>query len=99
MGGTAAKCSREIRWAAMGGTTEKGSAGALVSSPSLKLVDGEPVVMVVAVPSQKSDSQMSDAAVLGPKHTDLRAELGGTTALGLAWKRGFDPTQSQSASF
>ena len=66
----------------MGGITAKGSAGALESSQS---ADGEPAVMVFAVPSQKSDAQNSDAAVSGPNHMALRAELGGTTALGSAW--------------
>ena len=85
MGWTTAKGSRDIGWAAVGGITAKGSAGALESSPSPKLADGEPAVMVVTVPSQKSDAQNSDAAVSGPNHMALRAELGGTMALGSAW--------------
>jgi len=58
---------------------------ALESSPSPKLVDGEPSIMVVAVPSHKPNAQKSDGAVSGPKHPALRAELGETTALGSAW--------------
>ena len=73
MGGTTGKGSREIRWAAVGGIT-KGFAGALESSPSPKSADGEPAVVLVAVPSVKSDAQISDAAVSKPKDM-LRAEL------------------------
>jgi hypothetical protein len=74
MGGTAGKGSREIRWAAVGGITAKGFAGALESSPSPKSADGEPAVVLVAVPSVKSDAQISDAAVSKPKDM-LRDEL------------------------
>ena len=49
--------------------------GALESSPS-------PAVMVVTVPSQKSDA--AGSSILGPNYTALRAELDGTTAYGSA---------------
>ena len=60
MGGTTGKGSREIRWAA--------------ASPSPTSADGEPAAVLVAVPSVKSDAQISHAAVSTPKDM-LRAEL------------------------